>query len=87
LALSLYVVGSGFDCILYIDLVGSDLVGICGCVAMCFAVVLTSSIEQWCIIDYTRVKIIQLLRFDSVVVISLVEIGIERRVGGFCVMV
>jgi hypothetical protein len=52
-----------------------------------FCVVLTSSIEQWCIIDYTRVKIIQLLRFDSVVVISLVEIGIERRVGVFCVMV
>jgi hypothetical protein len=84
---SLYVVSSGFDCILSIDLVGSDLVGICGCVAMCFGVVLTSSIEQWCIIDYARFKIIQLLRFDSVVVISLVEIGIDRRVGVFCVMV
>ena len=86
LALS-YVVGSGFDCILSIDHVGSDLVGICMCVAMCSGVVLTSSIEQWCIIDYARVKIIQMRRFDFVVVISLVEIGIERRMGVFCVMV
>ena len=87
MVLSLYVVDSGFDCILSIDLVGSDLVGICGFVAMCFGVVLTSSIEHFWIIDYARVKINQVLKFYSIVVISLVEIGIERRMGVFCVMV